>query len=120
MEFQTQYVKTPRVGEINSGEMIVERSGYIPAKDQVESFIDSGKRLADFRKGLFDMEPGWKGDPDEVYDYSRDPNFDMADATQMGLAVKARLRKQKEAADAAKIASEATQEPQGEVSGGNV
>jgi len=120
MNFQTQYVKNERIGEINSGEIIVERSGYIPAKDQVESFMNSGKRLQDFRKGLFDMEPGWKGDPEEVYDYSRDPNFDMADATQMGLAVKNRLRMQKEAAEAAKIASESAVAPQGEVLGGNV
>lgn len=113
MIFQTPFIKNERVGEVNSGEIMVERSGYVPAREQVESFIDSGKRLQDFRKGRYDMEPGYKGDPEEVYDYTRDPNFDMADATQMGYAVKQRIRLQ-EAAEVAKKAAEASAAPQGE------
>ncbi|QXP44177.1 MAG: hypothetical protein [Arizlama microvirus] len=113
--FQTPYVCNTRFPEVNSGEIKVERSGYIPAQEQVEAFINAGQRLDDFRKGLYDMEPGFEGDPDKVYDYSRDPNFDMADATQMGMAVKARLDAQKEAAELAQKASEAIVEPQGGV-----
>ena len=38
-------------GEENDGEILVETAGYIPADRKIESMIDAGRRLMDFRAG---------------------------------------------------------------------
>ena len=49
MLFQTRYNRQERPGEINSGENLVERAGYIPAKIQIENLINAGIRLKEHR-----------------------------------------------------------------------
>jgi len=93
--FYTQYVRTPKVFvEINTGESLVETAGYRSAKDRIEDLINAGQRLLDHRKEQYDFPDG-KVD-DTFTEVTRQPNFDMADATQISLAVGERLEIQNE------------------------
>lgn len=80
--FKTQYNSTGATPEKNSGQVIVERTGYIPAQKRIENLINAGQRLKDFRSDQFDF-PDEKSINDEFFDPTRRKNFDMADASQM-------------------------------------
>jgi len=73
-------------GEFNSGETIVERAGYMPPKIQIEAMINAGRRLNEARAEQFDFPDG-KID-DNFVDPTRDPNFDLADATRLSRTIK--------------------------------
>lgn len=80
--------RSPR--EINSGEILVEMAGYVPAKARIESIIDAGKRLLDFRMDQFDSyQPHFN--EEEFFDPTRSPNFDLVDAQRYAEGVKARM-----------------------------
>lgn len=81
-----------------------EQAGYIPPKQQIEQMILAGRRLDDFRKEQFDFDSEEEID-EELYDPTRSVNFDLADATQMQIAVKQSLTEQ------AVTASKTAQEP---------
>lgn len=90
MNFSTPYqdnrFKTPP--EVNSGETLVEKAGYEPAKIKIENMILAGQRLSDYRKSQYDFE----GEIDEDFiDPTRSPNFDLADATQLQMQTEANL-----------------------------
>ena len=104
MLFQTRYNRPERIGEFNSGENLVERAGYIPAKIQIENLILAGKRLQEHRAEMYDFTELSKIDLD-FYDPTRSKNFDIADAFQLKRDVEARLK-----------ASQNAQEASGEVS----
>lgn len=111
MEFNTPYSRLVSPPEENHGETVVETAGYVPAKDQIESLMLAGRRLAEFRKEQYDFGPDQEVD-DSFDDPTRSPNYDMADAHQDSLALTERLKKAKvraEAKEAAKVASEAAE-----------
>ena len=78
----------PADPEKNDGELVVEIGSYIPAKQQIESFIQSGKNLQAARQGRYDFE----GEVDEDFtDPTRSPGFDMADASQLLMQAEANI-----------------------------
>lgn len=70
------------VEEVNSGELITEVAGYIPAQVQIEDMIMAGARLDASRAERFDFAS--EEEVDESFeDITRSSNFDMADAAQI-------------------------------------
>lgn len=87
----------PSEPEKNDGELVVEIGSYIPAKKQIESFIQSGKNLQASRQGRYDFE----GEVDESFtDPTRSPGFDMADASQLLAQAEANISEAKKIAEA--------------------
>ena len=81
MQFQTKYDRTPYKGEKNSGELLTEQAGYVPADVKILNMIEAGERLRDSRLGYeFEDE---QSVPDDYYDPTRESGFDMADATAL-------------------------------------
>lgn len=101
----TNYRRFPKVIPELDKTRITESAGYITAKQRIENMILAGQRLVDYRKEQFDFQPDEEIDPDFT-DPTRSKNFDMADATQMGMAADARLQDQKQAADQKKLDQE--------------
>jgi len=82
--FYTQYVrpeKAPFLEKVDSTR-ITEQAGYIKPKDQIEQFLLAGKRLAQYRKELFDFQPGENVDT-SFSDPTRAPGFDLAEASEL-------------------------------------
>lgn len=107
MVFQTHYTHKSDPPEVNSGISPVEKNGYISAQKRIENLILAGQRLIESRKQQFDFI-GNEIDED-FYDPTRDPNFDMADASQIALSVDTRLKAQKAAASVPEVKTEASQ-----------
>lgn len=84
-----RYEYLPPKGEENDGELLVETAGYIPADVKIESMIDAGQRLVQFRSG-YEFEPDEEV-PEDYLDNTRNPNYDLADATADLAAAQARL-----------------------------
>lgn len=82
MEFKTNYNRKPEPGEKNSGEKLVESAGYIPADRKIMDMINAGERLQAYRSGYEFNEDEV---PDGYYDPTREPNFDMADASELAI-----------------------------------
>lgn len=89
--FSTPYNRPPSDAESNSGELLVERVGYISAQKRIENMILAGQRLKDFRSEQFDF-------PDEnsiQYDFddpTRSKGFDLADATQLSYLTEQKIK----------------------------
>lgn len=77
MEFYTQWKRPKKVYvEINSGEIRVEKAGYISAQKRIENLILAGQRLVKSRSESYDFN----GEPDlEYVDISRSKNVDIVD-----------------------------------------
>ena len=50
MNFATQYKKHTNIPEKNSGEILVEKVGYISAQQRIENLLLAGQRLEQSRK----------------------------------------------------------------------
>ena len=88
----------------------VEKSGYIPAKKRIENMMLAGQRLVASRNQLYDDPTGM--DEDIPIDRTRNPGYDMADASQDMMSVNERLKaSQKAAEDAARSKEKAQEEP---------
>ena len=72
----------------------VEQIGYVDVKKQVEAFIDAGRRLDNYRKELYDIAPNATPEEEDeaVIDPTRNPNYDMADASQDMLIAEFNMR----------------------------
>lgn len=118
MNFATHYKPNRCSPEINSGEIMVEKAGYIPAQKLIENLINAGQRLKEFRSEQFDF-PDEKSIDHTFMDPTRIKNFDMADASQMSYkteqnikeAQRLKMEKQKELEALAK-ASQTVQDQQ--------
>jgi len=100
----------PSDPEKNDGELIVEIGSYIPAKQQIESFIQSGRNLQAARQGRYDFE----GEVDEDFtDPTRSPGFDMADASQLLLQAEANISEARRIAEANAKAEKVSKEGSG-------
>ena len=98
-------------------ESIVEKSGYIPAKKRIENMMLAGQRLVASRNQLYDDPTG--EDDDIPLDKTRNPGYDMADASQDMMNVTERLKaSQKAAEDAAKVKEKAQEEQKKNKEGG--
>lgn len=92
MQFNTAYNREPSPPEKNSGEVITDIAGYVPAENRIQMIMAAGVRLKDFRRGQFDFEPDEPIDEDVPCDPTRDGNFDLADGTILSQAVESRLK----------------------------
>jgi hypothetical protein len=79
---------------MNDGSTITEQAGYIPPRIQIENMINAGKRLDQYRKEMYDFPPDAEV-PDDFEDPTRNPGFDMADATKLAREIRTRLRSAK-------------------------
>lgn len=100
MHFDTKYERKPYLGEKNSGEVLTEQAGYVPADVKILNMIEAGERLREYRLGYeFEDE---NSVPDDYFDPTRDPGFDMADASAMSAETLQRMAKsQKKTEDTA-------------------
>ncbi|GMO29607.1 MAG: hypothetical protein Ta2B_10590 [Termitinemataceae bacterium] len=93
--------------EKNSGELLTEQSGYIPAKIQIENMIYAGRRLDEARKEQYDFGANFEGDEFDYPDPTRTANFDLVDASRIASETEKRLKDTKTAQEAAKAKIEA-------------
>lgn len=91
MSFATHFIRPLTEYEPGGGEVITEQAGYVPAKRKIEEMIYAGKRLVESRREQFDSVD----DSEPEIDPTRDPNFDLADASILKRQVASRLRAQK-------------------------
>nr|QJB20350.1 MAG: hypothetical protein [Microvirus sp.] len=109
-EYQTVNNPMPMVQEINDGELVTEVGSYIPAKEQIESFLVGGMALEASRKSRYDFEDAIDED---FEDPTRSKGFDMADATQIQLATEAYLNEVKKEAEEKRLSeAEAEKKPE--------
>jgi len=45
MEIYTHYKRPPRAFQPHGGKVLIERQGYVSAKDRIEAIMQAGKRL---------------------------------------------------------------------------
>lgn len=107
LSFYTRFVRPERQLERPDPVELVERAGYIPAKARVESMLAAGQRLVAFREGYeFGSE---KEVPHGYHDPTRDPGFDLADAsaarTRLAALAAERARHRNEERKAAEAAA---------------
>ena len=97
MKFDTKYERKLDKGEDISPESKTEQAGYIPPQVQIERMMMSGAALNNYRREQYDF-----GSEDEIDDTVsvpvRDPNFDLADGTQLANQVNQTLIDQQKAA----------------------
>lgn len=79
MVFQKAYQKNGCLFEKNTGKVLVETAGYMPAKTRIENLILAGQRLEAHRKEMYDLN-GADDDDAIGVDPTRKGNFDLADA----------------------------------------
>lgn len=94
MKFWTQFDRPPDDFEKNSGEVIVEKVGYVPANILIENMIYAGQRLDLARSEYYDF-PDAESVEEDFGDPTRAPGFDMADTTPLMRSVSERLAEQR-------------------------
>lgn len=77
--FQTKFHRLEVPEEKNSGELLVEQD-YVSTEKQILSMIRAGERLRVYRKESCDLQDG---EEDFLLDPTREPNFDLADGTNI-------------------------------------
>lgn len=108
--FNTHYSRARQDPELNSGETLVDRAGYISAQRRIENMIFAGQRLVQSRRESFDFPDG-KID-ESFQDPTRSKNYDMADATQDALKVRQSLQNRADERKAQEEAVKASQTAQ--------
>ena len=108
MQFQTRYTHQKTIPEANIGKRLVEKAGYIPAKDRIENMILAGQRLIEHRMSMYDFDSNKELD-ESFYDPTRSKNFDLADAFQLSQNAENNL-KQRELLKASQTAPELSEE----------
>ena len=98
IEFYTKYKRPEANPEKMDPHSKTEKAGYIPAKIQIENMIMAGQRLGDYRREMYDFGAEDKVDEDFM-DPTRNPNYDMADASQDMMQIKAEIKRKKEEKD---------------------
>lgn len=88
VQYSSKNFKTPP--EQNSGEIKIEKAGYIPAKKRIENLMLAGQQLLMSRSSQFDFPDG---EIDEnFYDPTRKKGLDMGEAFQMQQLAKKRVK----------------------------
>jgi len=93
------YNRPKRAPEVNSGELVTESAGYIPAKNLIEGMLQAGQRLGEYRDTMYDYQT--ENAPEDIemsLDPTRTRNFDMADASAIENAVTNNLKEQEKKA----------------------
>lgn len=87
----SQNKRPPKSYQPHGGRVLLERQGYVSAKDRIEAILMAGKRLIETRGFQYDFEPGKEIDED-YYDPTRNKAYDMVDAFQDGIALEERFK----------------------------
>ena len=75
---------------LEHNEFVVDASGYIPAKEQIENLMAAGHRLHDWRARMYANEPT----PDDVeIDRTLRKDFDFQDAHEEMVSIETSLKK---------------------------
>lgn len=85
----TPDVRPPEDHEINSGEILVETAGYVPAEVRIREMIDAGQRLKEAREEAYDFGDG-EAVPD---DYINPLNDRGIDPVELNAAINSMARK---------------------------
>lgn len=96
MEFFTKYRRPERAPEINNGPDLVEVGSFRPMSQVIEGMIIAGQRL-EASVGGYEFNAGEVVD-EAYYDPTREPGYDLADASRDLNIVEQRLRAAEEAA----------------------
>lgn len=81
MMFNNKFNRTVvETGEVNSGEIITEKYGFINTEKQIKMMMRSGELLQQARSEMFDII-GEEIDESYKMDPTRESNFDLADAS---------------------------------------
>jgi len=99
MKFFTEFERPEMCGEVLTDEVMVERSGYIPADQQILSMMEAGQRLGDYRRERYDYGPD---DEDDGFIDPTRQGLDLAEGQAIQEQVNARLNDQAKAAKAKK------------------
>lgn len=94
--FNTHFSRHRQGGSTNSGQLITEAAGYIPAEQQILGMIAAGLRLEEYRKEAYDWSPDDKIDDDaidEMPNVLRTKGIDPADVSQIDLSLKSRAKR---------------------------
>lgn len=103
----SQRVRPTRAFQPHGGKVLIEKAGYISAKERIENIIAAGARLLQTRAEMYDFKEGEEIDED-FFDPTRSKGYDMADAFQDGLQVSERLKKaEREAVEKKKVLNDA-------------
>jgi len=107
MKFYTMWGERPeKQPEVNSGELIVERGGYIPVRSRIEAMTRAGMYLRAAAGDAYDAVDERISDEDMEIDRTRSGSYDLADGYQDALAVSARLRAQAKKKETAIVPAE--------------
>lgn len=88
--FVTRYTTEPFKGEKNNGQYLVDPTGYIPAKRQIENMLFAGRTLDQSRLEDYDFTKGDKLEYREEFDLrSPDADFTTADKLMQNIAGRA-------------------------------
>lgn len=90
MNFSTPYKREKTPPENNSGEIKVERSGYVSAETRINNLMLAGQRLIQSRKESYDFPDG--NINFNFNDPTRRKGYDLADAFQDNLEATQRLK----------------------------
>lgn len=115
MEIYTHYKRPPRAYQPHGGKVLLERQGYVSAKDRIEAILEAGKRLIMTRGEQFDFKEGEEIDED-YYDPTRSKAYDMVDAFRDGIELEERFKEVQKANKLEKEKKKASQNAQ-ELSG---
>jgi len=100
--FNTKYKRKEVIGEINSGEIIVDKFDYVPPQVQINRMIQAGERLKIARREHYDFGNDEEV-PDDFIDPTRAPDFDLADASAFQEAWELKKQELSEKAEQEKI-----------------
>jgi hypothetical protein len=107
MKFQTQYEMFGHELEKGSGEILVERAGYVPLHKKVRQLVEAGRRLQEYREG-YDFDDD--NIDEDYYPETRRPGYDMADASMTQNSLDAEYKQKKR--EAVSKASEKAKTPE--------
>lgn len=79
--FNTHYKRERQAPEKGTGQVLVDRVGYVPAQKRIEDLMYAGQKLRDFRAQQFDYQDV-KDDDGFTIDPTRSSSYDIADAFQ--------------------------------------
>lgn len=67
--------RPPEDHEVNSGQILVETAGYVPAEVRIREMIDAGQRLKEAREDAYDFRDG-ESVPDDYINPLHDRGID--------------------------------------------
>lgn len=90
---QTRYNLAKRYPEAGGGESKVETAGYIPAEIRIKQLLQAGEHLMEARAEQYDWPDGVLSESVPI-PFGRRKDTDLAEASQEGLKLTARLQEQ--------------------------